>query len=96
MNTELYIAKDFELTIGATKHSNSEQLIDSRLCEWSAILMGEKLDLSRSKGRHGWYDNEVCTIEDLRGMLSQAVDSGDMVDVMNFAAMIKIRECAES
>ncbi len=96
MNTKFHIAKDFELTVSVAKHAKSEQLIDARLCEWSMVLMNEKLDEARSKGRHGWYDNEVCTIKDLKEMLSQAVDKGDMTDVMNFAAMINIRECAEA
>ncbi len=95
MKIEQLINEDFKHVVKLTKIIQSDHFADDRLCVWSSTLMREKLSESRSKGRHGWYDDKVCSLDDLKGMLTKAVDKGDMVDVMNFAAMIKIRECAE-
>lgn len=95
MKIEKQISMEFNHVVELTKHSKSKRIADDVLCEWAAKLMKEKLNDSREKGRHGWYDNDVCTIDDLRVMLTQAIDKGDMTDVMNFAAMIKARECAK-
>lgn len=59
----------------------------------SASAMGDKLDKSRRKGRGGWW-SDSCSTEYLKRTLIDHVSKGDMVDVMNLAAMIHARECA--
>lgn len=66
-------------------------IVDERLCHYAADAMDEKLEISRAKGRGGWW-REECTIEQLKAMLAEHVDKGDMVDVMNIAAMIWAKE----
>ena len=64
-----------------------DEYIDDRLCEYVYRSMKEKLALARDKGRGGWY-REDCKIDDLKKMLIEHIDKGDMIDVINFAAMI--------
>ncbi|MBU2765963.1 hypothetical protein HAP94_07085 [Acidithiobacillus ferrivorans] len=53
--------------------------------------MTTKLALSRAKGRGGWH-TPGCSIEHLRTMLKGHLEKGDMVDVLNLAGMILVRE----
>ncbi len=53
--------------------------------------MQAKLALSRAKGRGGWH-TPGCSIEHLRTMLKCHLEKGDMVDVLNLAGMILVRE----
>lgn len=53
--------------------------------------MGAKLAKSRSKGCFGWHTG-FCTNADLKQKMVEHIGKGDMVDVINFAAMIMVRE----
>lgn len=55
-------------------------------------LMRSKMRASRAKGRYGWWDRGICTIDDLKTMLANHIEKGDMVDVANIAMMIHYRE----
>jgi (2Fe-2S) ferredoxin len=68
-----------------------EILMDRILVKEASYAMEKKLEKSREKGRGGWWDNGQCSIEDLKRMLEDHLAKGDMVDVMNFAAMIFVR-----
>lgn len=68
----------------------SEQA-DALLVTKTAQIMTEKLSLSREKGRGGWH-SETCSNQRLRKMLLEHVEKGDPVDIIIFAAMIKVRE----
>jgi len=69
---------------------------DSKLVAFAKDAMLEKLTKAREKGRHGWWDPEVCTVEDLKvALFDQFYGEFDMVDIMNFAAMIYVREIAD-
>ena len=70
-----------------------ERHIDKTLTALARSAMDGKLYEKRKEGRGGWWDSEQCTINDLRRMLREHIEEGDMVDVMNFAAMIYVREC---
>lgn len=50
-----------------------------------------KLGQKRTNGRGGWFMEE-CTIDDLKKMLAEHVEKGDMVDIANFAMMIWNRQ----
>jgi len=73
----------------------AEVLADKRLLHYASRAMEEKLEAARKKGRGGWWNPDECSIEHLHNLLHEHVKKGDMVDVMNFAAMIYARECAD-
>lgn len=69
---------------------------DYRLVDYARRAMQEKLAVARDKGRGGWWNPEQCDIDELRRMLREHVEKGDMRDVMNIAAMIYVRECIDA
>ncbi len=56
-----------------------------------AAQMASKLSSSRAKGRSGWHTSK-CDDEHLHKMLREHVEKGDMVDVLNLAGMILVRQ----
>ncbi len=99
MNTRRYIKLDMaQLRLLAKSEPRDfiEQYADDKLTAYAKLAMQEKLDAARSKGRGGWWNKDECSIAQLREMLQEHVEKGDMVDVMNFAAMIFTRECADA
>ena len=58
-------------------------------------LMDLKLEKKRKEGRGGWFEESECSIEKLKSLLIEHVEKGDMIDVMNIAAMIKVRELVD-
>lgn len=57
-----------------------------------AQVMKDKLAKSREKGRGGWDNPEVCSVEDLGRMLLEHIGKGDPVDVANFCMMLHERK----
>lgn len=72
-------------------HDLTEEQADALLVERAAEAMTKKLALCRSKGRGGW-GGTTCRNSVLRLMLVEHVEKGDMVDVLNLAAMILVRD----
>ena len=68
-----------------------DPLMDEYLTTVAKNAMDKKLQITRSKGRGGWWKPE-CSISDLKQMLVNHVDKGDMRDVMALAAMIYFKE----
>lgn len=68
----------------------SEQLDKNALADFTKS-MGAKLSKSREKGKYGWNDENVCSIEFLTKSLVEHLAKGDMVDVANFAMFIHQR-----
>lgn len=68
---------------------------DHYLVRRCAERMPAKLVLSRAKGRGGWHTSE-CNDEYLHKMLREHVGKGDMVDVLNIAGMILVRQEARA
>lgn len=85
----------FITAIIKSDHRFKDELIDKVAVDIFAQLMKNKLIVSRDKGRHGWWDEEECTVEYLNALLKQQVEKGDMVDIANLAMMIKLRELIE-
>ena len=54
--------------------------------------MRAKLRQKRGEGRGGWWRKRVLTDSQLCSLLADHVKKGDMVDVMNIAAMIYLRQ----
>jgi len=99
METHDFIKQDMSslrsLAIG-TDRDVVEALADDRLSMYARMAMKDKLKIAREKGRGGWWNADECDIAYLREQLQQHIEKGDMVDVMNFAAMIYVRECADT
>jgi hypothetical protein len=72
-----------------------DEIADTHLVHYVKLLMQDKLAAARKKGRGGWWDPERCSVLDLRRMLIEHVDKGDMRDVINLAAMVHARELVD-
>jgi len=83
----------FVATFGKGEHA--DRYLDKELCKHAAFAMDQKLEQKRDVGRGGWWNADECSMELLRECLHSHFLKGDMVDVMNFAAMIYARECMD-
>lgn len=61
---------------------------DDIAIEKFALIMKEKMAVSRAKGRSGWDDPAQCSIERLQTMLIEHMEKGDPVDIGIFAMML--------
>jgi hypothetical protein len=70
---------------------------DLALVEMAAAAMTNRLLLARMHTRAGWWNREVITLDQLNYLLRKelASETPDMVDVMNYAAMIYVRSIAD-
>jgi len=77
-----------------TCHSktDSESFADSQLLNGIQAEMSAKLAAHRHKGRHGWWDENVCKIEDLYSYRDQAIKDKDHISVLIYTSMIAARE----
>ncbi|MCF2900954.1 hypothetical protein L1267_11115 [Pseudoalteromonas sp. OFAV1] len=85
--------QSFRNGINSISDEYREEFMDTELVNSAKNAMAEKLLDSRNKGRGGWW-SENCSTEHLNELLKEHVNKGDMVDVMNIAAMIYYREAA--
>ncbi len=76
--------------VGEFAHSFDDEEADALLVEIASLEMQAKLEKKRDEGRGGWHTPEANNAALLK-MLKAHVSKGDMVDVMNLAAMIHIR-----
>lgn len=100
MDTTDYIRQDIEsIRRLASSDPDARQIYDmiadERLVRHAAEAMREKLKLARVRGRGGWWNSDECTIDDLRSLLREHIEKGDMRDVLNLAAMVYVREIAD-
>lgn len=58
---------------------------DNTAVQIFSFAMETKMAKSRDKGRLGW---QTCSVDELKRMMIDHIDKGDMVDVANFAMMI--------
>lgn len=68
---------------------------DRELVAYTTKAMRNKLADARKKGRAGWWDNTQCSIEHLQNLMLTAVQDGDMISVINYAAMVHARQLAD-
>lgn len=73
----------------------NEDRADRELVSYTQKAMRETLAHARQKGRRGWWRKSECTIEHLESLLQSAIDKGDMIDIINYAAMIEIRRITD-
>lgn len=81
-----------DTNIGASNSDDGEIFADKQLLIAANSAMASKLSEAREKGRKGWWNNDVCTISELYTMRNQALSNKDHVSVLNFTAMIAMRE----
>lgn len=90
---------DAPLTYEMYRELFASEMTDARadklLVQEAGRAMGKKLQKKRREGYGGWWDENLCTIENLRELLRSHIDKGDMVDVANFAMMIHMRKILE-
>lgn len=58
-----------------------------------ASIMKHKMLKSRLKGRHGWDDPSLWTVEFLEEGLRHHIEKGDVVDIANYCMMLFQRGC---
>lgn len=61
----------------------------------AAVAMADKMKVSRDKGRFGWHDPSACHIRTLMDSMLNHIVKGDLVDVMNLAMMVWLRQDIE-
>jgi|CXWL01.1.fsa_nt_gi hypothetical protein len=69
----------------------ADEKADAMLVDLAGKAMTEKLAKKRLDGRGGWHQPKPEIDADLRASLREHVDKGDMVDVINLAAMLHVR-----
>ncbi|EPT9728176.1 hypothetical protein ACVTT1_001260 [Vibrio cholerae] len=74
----------------------NEEFAEQELLLATKSEMARKLREHREKGRHGWWNKDVCSIEQLYSYRQKALDKNDHVSVLNFTAMIAAREAYEN
>lgn len=83
------------MTMVQIKEINDEDFADSQLLIASNASMSAKLSKARRDGRHGWWDPKVCSIDELYQLRKVAFDRNDHISIMNYSAMIAMRESVE-
>lgn len=76
----------------ASGSDNEEAVVDARAVLCTANAMLEKMRIASEKGRGGWYDPTRCTIERLAALFFDHLLKGDLVDVLNLAMMLRLRQ----
>lgn len=69
-----------------------EEDADKQLVIAASNSMTKKLNQARGDGRHGWWDADVCSIDDLYALREQALAEDDHISTLNFTAMIAMRQ----
>lgn len=79
-------------SLAFTPTFDMEKAYDNNGVDSMAQAMRARLSDKRLQGFYGWWNKEQCSIEQLRGLLMEAVAKGKMVDIANFAMMVYCRE----
>ncbi len=72
-----------------------EEFADAQLLIATHAHMANKLCVNRMKGRYGWWNSEVCTVDELYSYRQRALDDKDHISVLIFTSMIAARESHE-
>lgn len=73
----------------------NEDRADRELVAYTQKAMRDKLAAARLKGRNGWWHQDTCPLANLEKLLHEAMAKGDMVSVINYAAMIEVRRITD-
>ncbi|KIF51018.1 hypothetical protein [Vibrio owensii] len=88
---KLVIRPDYRSSSAVTQAMH-EEFADAKLVIGAQAQMAEKLNQYRQKGRYGWWNEEVCTIDELYSYRQKALDDNDHTSVLTFTSMIAARE----
>lgn len=70
-----------------------DEVADRYMVDRCGIAMQVRMTLEHAKGRSGWNTGQ-CSDEKLYQMLKEHIEKGDMVDVLNLAGMLFVRQDA--
>lgn len=73
----------------------TEQFVDAHLVTLTAAEFTRKLAEARLKGRHGWWNDQLCSEQTLHDMLLEHVGKGNedsYLDIAILAMMIHYRQ----
>lgn len=73
----------------------SDDRADRELVSFTQKAMREKLAQARHKGKSGWWKQNECSVEHLHERMIEAVQEDNMINVINYAAMIHARRVAD-
>ena len=59
-----------------THKTHTNVIKDEQLAEWVRDAISWKLLMGRTKGRHGWWDQDVCSIDALAAEARQLMNQG--------------------
>ncbi|OEE37252.1 hypothetical protein A1QO_03880 [Vibrio genomosp. F10 str. ZF-129] len=78
--------------VSPNRDVDTESFVDKQLLIAATSSMSEKLKNASDSGRHGWWDNSVISIGGLYDLRNKAISNNDHVSVLNYTAMIAMRE----
>src|SRR5690554_5538506 len=84
-----------------TKSSSDEAWLnndraDRELLIYTQKAMRQRLAAARDKGRQGWWNDAEVDCETLKSLLYRALDDNDLINVINYAAMLHTRKLADN
>ncbi|WP_155006939.1 hypothetical protein [Vibrio parahaemolyticus] len=95
MNPMLDTEMRLILFVNERNPSFGNEFADNQLALTISKLMELRLTDARSKGRHGWWNQDVCSHYDLVQMLNRSLIENDYVSTINFSSMVAVREAYE-
>lgn len=97
MDMDLFAKESMQSTLSlAARHPGiADELVDDQFLFLAVRSFEARFKENQDKGKRGWWDDESCSIKQLKQMLGENLAGGDMLNVMILAAMIYVRECAE-
>lgn len=69
----------------------AEILWNDTLVNHATAIIRRKLAEGGQKGRHGWYDDKVISLNSLHNKLKNAIDEGDFEKALVYSAMLCYR-----
>lgn len=93
MGFDMYSAPKYmrEFSAKAKSEEDLDEFANKQILLAVKEDMTFKLAKAREKGRGGWWHDD-CTSEMLWNMLYEHIDKGDFIDVVNFMAMIAVKD----
>lgn len=77
---------------GANNISDGEKFADKQLLIATNFSMQKKLEKGSNRGLFGWWNEKLCDISSLYEARDKAIAEKDHVSVINYTAMIAMRE----
>ncbi|QNJ59158.1 hypothetical protein [Vibrio phage vB_ValS_PJ32] len=72
-------------------HHYLNELADELLASSMHTKIKARLEAKRNEGRYGWFDPDVCSLDELKAMLQNAIDNDEYLDAAIFSSFIALR-----